>query len=61
MAAPLKMRATTSASASSSTWRHEDFYFRTAASRRRWCRRHGIFFSGLFSVLLWLDLATMKD
>jgi hypothetical protein len=40
------------------TWR---LYFRTATSRRRWCRRHEIIFSGFFSVLLCLDLATMKD
>ena len=31
------MRATTTASASSPIWRHGDFYFRTATSRRRWC------------------------
>ena len=36
-------------------------YFRAATSRRRYCHRHGIIFSGLFSVLLWLDLGTMND
>jgi hypothetical protein len=62
----LKMRATITASASSPVWRHGDFYFRTTTSRRRWCRRHqggdcGIIFSSFFSVLMWLDLAIMKD
>ena len=60
MMALLKMRVKTTASAISSAWQHRDFSFQTTTSRRRWCRRHGIIFSGLFSVLLWLDLATMK-
>jgi len=39
----------------------EDFYFRTTTSRRKCCRCHEIIFSGLFSILSWLDLAMMKD
>jgi hypothetical protein len=37
MAARLKMKTTTTTSASSPVW-HEDFYFQTVTSRRRWCR-----------------------
>ena len=40
------------------TWRP---FFPVATSRQRWCRHHGIISSSLFSVLLWLDLTTMKD
>ena len=60
MTALLEMRTTTTVSATSPAWQHRDLSFRTATSRWRWCRRHGIIFSGFFSILSWLNLATMK-
>ena len=45
MTASLKMRVTSTSATS----------FRTTTSRRIWCRRYGIIFSGLFFVLLWLS------